>query len=338
MSRNTTQLEHQIRSQPEQLEHVLTSGSVKAQVHAAAEALHRVRRIWVVGTGTSQHAASLGAAMLQDAGRSAHAVSSMQFVKNAPIVGPQDGVVVITHTGETAYALAARALAFSAGLQTVTICREGAPFNDAIQTVEKETSETYTVSYTTALLALGMLASAMGADTITADKLALVPGSVRNALESNGTESVPLPARILSIVGAGHTSVTAREGALKVREGARVLAEGYDAEFFLHGTAVPLTSKDHVLALTTPDDDGLVEGVARAAEAEGIGVSRLPEPSPLPGVLQQIPLVARLHLLALRFALERGQDPDKVITGHWDDHTLWSIGSPVPDRPPAPTA
>jgi glucosamine--fructose-6-phosphate aminotransferase (isomerizing) len=253
-------------------------------------------------------------------------------------VGPQDGVVVITHTGETAYALAARALAFSAGLQTVTICREGTPFNDAIQTVEKETSETYTVSYTTALLALGMLASAMGADTITADKLALVPGSVRNALESNGTESVPLPGRILSIVGAGHTSVTAREGALKVREGARVLAEGYDAEFFLHGTAVPLTPKDHVLALTTPDDDGLVEGVARAAEAEGIGVSRLPEPSPLPGVLQQIPHVARLHLLALRFALERGQDPDKVITGHWDDHTLWSIGSPVPERPPAPTA
>ena len=58
-----------------------------------------------------------------------------------------------------------------------------------------------------------------------------------------------------------------------MREGARVLAEGYDAEFFLHGTAVPLTSKDHVLALTTPDDDGLVEGVARAAEAEGIGVT-----------------------------------------------------------------
>ncbi len=220
----------------------------------------------------------------------------------------------------------------------MTICREGSPFNDAIQTVEKETSETYTVSYTTALLALGMLASAMGADTITPDKLALVPGSVRNALESNGTESVPLPGRILTIVGAGHTSVTAREGALKVREAARVLAEGYDAEFFLHGTAVPLTSQDHVLALTTPDDDGLVEGVARAAEAEGIGVTRLPEPSPLPGVLAQIPLVARLQLLALRFATTRGQDPDTVITGHWDDPKLWSIGSPVAERPPAPTA
>jgi glucosamine--fructose-6-phosphate aminotransferase (isomerizing) len=329
MSRSGTQLEYQIRSQPDELERVLTAGSVKAQVHAAAEALHRVRRIWVVGTGTSQHAALLGAAMLQDAGRSAHAVSSMQFVKNAPIVGPQDGVVVVTHTGETAYALAARALAFAAGLQTITICREGAPFNDAIQTVEKESSETYTVSYTTALLALGMLASQMGADSITADKLALVPGSVRNAIEAAGTESVPVPERIVTIVGAGHSATTAREGALKVREASRVLAEGYDAEFLLHGTAVPLTQQDRLVALTTPDEDGLVEGVARAAESEGIGVTRLAEPSPLPIILAQIPYIARLQLMALRFATSRGQDPDKVIVGHWDDPTLWSIGSPT---------
>ena len=267
--------------------------------------------------------------MLQDAGRSAHAVSSMQFVKNAPIVGPQDGVVIITHTGETAYALAARALAFTAGLQTVTICREGAPFNDAINTVERETSETYTVSYTTALLVLAMLACEMGADAITTDKLALVPGSVRNAIDAPGTESVPVPRRALTIAGAGHAAVTAREGALKVREASRTLAEGFDAEFLLHGTAVPLTSEDHMVALTTPDEDGLVEGVAGAAESEGIAVTRVAEPAPLPAVLAQIPYVARLQLMALRFAEAKGQDPDKVIVGHWDDPRLWSIGSPT---------
>jgi glucosamine--fructose-6-phosphate aminotransferase (isomerizing) len=70
--------------------------------------------------------------MLQDAGRAAHAVSSMQFVRNAPIVGPHDGVVVISHTGETAYALAARALAFNAGVQTVMITRDGLGMNDSI--------------------------------------------------------------------------------------------------------------------------------------------------------------------------------------------------------------
>jgi glutamine---fructose-6-phosphate transaminase (isomerizing) len=324
-----TNLAHQIASQPEELERLLTSGAVRQEVHAAAEALHRVRRIWMVGTGTSQHAAHLGAAMLQDAGRSAHAVSSMQFVKNAPIVGPKDGVVIVTHTGETSYALSARALAFAAAIQTVLIAREGIGMNDVIETVPKETSETYTVSYTAALLVLAMIAAEMGADSVTTEALHAVPDAVRAALAAPGTEQVPVPRRSLQIVGAGHSSVTAKEGALKVREGARVLAEGHDAEFFLHGTAVPLTSDDHLIAITSGDDDGLVEGIATAATGAGLGVTRLHETSSLPSVLAQIPLTVRLQLLASRFADERGQNPDTVIVPPWDDAGLWSIGSPI---------
>jgi glucosamine--fructose-6-phosphate aminotransferase (isomerizing) len=329
MQSGRTNLAHQIASQPDELQRLLTSGSVRQEVHAAAEALHRVRRIWMVGTGTSQHAAHLGAAMLQDAGRSAHAVSSMQFVKNAPIVGPKDGVVIVTHTGETSYALAARALAFAAAIQTVTIAREGIGMNDVIGTVPKETSETYTVSYTAALLVLAMIAAEMGADSVTTDALRAVPDAVRSALAAPGTEQVPIPRRSLQLVGAGHSSITAKEGALTVREGARVLAEGHDAEFFLHGTAVPLTEDDHVLAITSGDEDGLVEGVATAAAGAGLGVTRLAETSSLPPALAQIPLTVRLQLLASRFADERGQNPDTVIVPPWDDAGLWSIGSPL---------
>jgi len=324
----TTNLERQIRRQPDALDELLASPATRNQIHVAAEGLQRSRRIWVVGTGTSQHAAALGAAMLQEGGRSAHAVSSMQFVRHAPIVGPQDALIVITHTGETSYALAARALAFQAGLDIVTITRKGGPFPDAIETVEKETSETYTVSYTTALLALALLAAEIGAETFTPDKLALVPGSVRNAIEDPGTSGVPLPSRTVTIFGGGAAAVTAREGALKIREASRTLAEGMDAEFLLHGSAVPLTPQDHLIALTTPDDDGFVEAVAKAGEAEGIGVTRLAEPAPLPVLLAQIPYVARLQMLALRFAISKGQDPDKVIIGRWDDPGLWSLGAP----------
>jgi len=238
-------------------------------------------------------------------------------------------VIVITHTAETSYALAARALAFQAGLGVIMVTRKNSGFPDAIETVDHETSETYTVSYTTALLALAMLAAQIGAEVFTPDKLALVPGSVRNAIESPGTEDVPVPRRVMAVYGAGPASVTAREGALKLRESARVLAEGYDAEYLLHGSAVPLGAEDHFLALTTPDDDGFVEGFAKAAEAEGIGVSRVAEPAPLPVLLAQIPLTVRLQMLALRLAVARGQDPDKVIVGHWDDPGLWSIGQPT---------
>src|SRR5687767_11149642 len=116
-----TNLETQIRSQPDELSHLLTSERVREQIHAAAEGLQRARRIWIVGTGTSHHAAILGAGMLQDSGRAATPMSSMRFVHWAPIIGPDDVIVVITHTGETAYALAARALATTAGLHTITI-------------------------------------------------------------------------------------------------------------------------------------------------------------------------------------------------------------------------
>ena len=150
-------------------------------------------------------------------------------------------------------------------MQTVTIAREGIGMNDVIATVPKETSETYTVSYTSALLVLAMLAAEMGADSVTTAPWRRSPTRSARRSRLPGTEQVPVPRRSLQIVGAGHASVTAKEGALKVREGARVLAEGHDAEFFLHGTAVPLTGDDHLVAITSGDEDGLVEGIAKAA-------------------------------------------------------------------------
>src|SRR5207247_5049466 len=119
----------------------------------------------------------------------------------------------------------------------------------------------------------------------------------------------------------------AREGALKLREASRFPAEGYDVEYLLHGSAVPLTADDHLVSLSPPDANGLVEGVAKAAEAEGIGVTRVIEPADLPPVLAQIPLVSRFQLLALRFAIERGENPDLVIERAWAGDELWAIGS-----------
>ncbi len=326
---NETALERQIRSQPEALHEVLTSPRIQEQVGVAAHGLHRARRIWLVGTGTSYHAAELGASMMHETGRTAHAVSSMHFVDWAPVVDPRDGVVVLTHTAETAYALAARAVAFNAGMDVTMITREGAGFPDAIETVAKESAETYTVSYTTALAVLAMLAQQMGARSFSPDTLTDLPEAVAAAIDGPGTDHVPGDARVVVITGAGAASVTAREGALKLREGARVLAEGMDAEYLLHGSAVCLREGDHLITLTPPDAEGFVTLLGEAARTEGIGVTDLHEPFPLPLLLAQIPLTARLQMLALRLAVLRGQDPDVVITGAWQGDALWSHGKPV---------
>jgi len=325
MPDGSTALERQIVSQPEQLEAMLAE-PIPA---SAVERLRGVNRIWLVGTGTSQHAAELGAAMLSEAGRAAHATSSMSFA-NRPPFAEGDGVILISHNAgtETAFAGAVWTMAMRAGLPVVPITRRGGSLPDAIETVEKETSHTYTASYTAALVQLARLAHELRAGAFTPEVLVRVPGAVRAAIAEPGTEAIARPERLLVLTGEGPASVTAREGALKVREASRSTAEGYDVEYLLHGHAVPLNASDHLVTLVPPDTQGLTAGVEVAARAAGIPVTRVEEGADLPSPLEQIPLTVRLQILALRFALERGQNPDVAIEGPWDDPGLWAIGSP----------
>ena len=108
-----------------------------------------------------------------------------------------------------------------------------------------------------------------------------------------------------------------------------MLAEGYEAEYLLHGSAVPLGADD-TLVLVDPgaDEDGLVAGVGRGRGGRRRDVTRIDEPPGMHPVLAQIPLTIRLQALASRLADERGSDPDTVITGPWKDDELWARGAP----------
>ena len=322
---DTTALERQITSQPEQLEAVLA----EPLPTSAAERLRDASRVWLVGTGTSQHAAELGAVMLQQARRDARALSSMEFA-NRPPFARGDGVILISHNAgaETSFAGASWTAATRAGLPVVPVTRRGGSLPDAIETVEKETSHTYTVSYTAALVQLARLAHELGAEEFSVGALERVPAAVRAAIDDPRTEAISQPERLLVLTGEGPAAVTAREVALKVREAARFPAEGYDVEYLLHGHAVPLNASDHLVTLAPPDTQGLTAGVEGAARGAGIPVTRIEEPAGLPSPLEQIPLTVRLQALALRYALERGQNPDVAIEGPWDDPELWAIGSP----------
>jgi glucosamine--fructose-6-phosphate aminotransferase (isomerizing) len=253
----------------------------------------------------------------------------MAFANRSPFA-EGDGVILISHNAgsETAFAGASWTMATRAGLPVVPITRRGGSLPDAIETVEKETSHTYTASYTAALVQLARLAHELGAEAYSAGALERVPPAVRAAIDDPRTEAIAQPERLLVLTGEGPAGVTAREGALKVREAARFPAEGYDVEYLLHGHAVPLDASDHLVTLAPPDTQGLTAGVEDAARAVGIPVTRIEEPADLPSPLEQIPLTIRLQLLALRYALERGQNPDVAIEGPWDDPELWAIGSP----------
>jgi glucosamine--fructose-6-phosphate aminotransferase (isomerizing) len=325
----STALAQTIAAQPEALSRILG-----IQLTEPVRALAGADRIWLVGTGTSQHAAELGALMLRDAGAETHWLSSAAFARDGPLLGRRDAVIVISHTTETSFARAARARASEARARLITITGAGRGWPEAIPTVTAESSETYTASYTVALLVLARLSVKLGADSFSAHEIAAVPARVRAAIARAQQAELIVPERVLIVAGVGPAAITAREGALKFREAARVLSEGYEAEYLLHGGAVPLTAADGLLALTPGEDpDGLLPRLAAAAAQAGVRVAELDEPASGCRLLDQIPLTTQLQVLACRAAEERGKNPDTVIVAPWDEAALWAAGEPVTKGP-----
>jgi glucosamine--fructose-6-phosphate aminotransferase (isomerizing) len=298
--------------------------ALELDLEDALAKLTDAERVWLVGTGTSEHAALLGAAMLRSADLDACAASGQGFVVGPPRLGRDDAVIVISHTTSTTYARQAREEALTAGARVISITGEGKEWPEAIEAAPPERSETYTASYLAALLVLARLAAGLGSGAFDGASFAALPAQVEAAAAAPPLIERP-PRRLTVLFGAGPAAVTAREGALKLREASRVLAEGFESEYLLHGSAVPLTEDDHLIALD-PDADptGLTAEVARAAEREGIAVTHLAPPPDLPPLLAQLPLTAGLQSLASDWADHREVDPDTVITGAWAAESFWS--------------
>jgi glutamine---fructose-6-phosphate transaminase (isomerizing) len=292
-----------------------------------AAVLAAAARVVLTGTGTSQHAAELGAMMLAGAGLDTRWYPAASWARWDSGPRPGDALVVISHTGETAYAARARAAALAAGVPLVSITGTGRGWPEAIETVPPDESHTYTVSYTSALAVLARLAGELGAAGFSAADVARAADAVRQVCAS--PDELPMPGRALAIAGCGPWGITAREGALKIREAARMLAEGFDTDRLLHGGAVPYTAADGLVLLEpAADPDGLTAALGAAAMAERVPVTVLAAADGLPPLLAQIPMTVRLQLAAERYARLRGQNPDAAITGAWDEPALWQLGAP----------
>jgi glutamine---fructose-6-phosphate transaminase (isomerizing) len=317
-----THLERAIKAQSAELERLAVH-----DVASLAARLEGHQRVWLVGTGSSQHAAELGALLLAQAGLDARWSGSSEFARLVPRPDPNDAVVLISHTARTSYAVTARQAALASGAEVVSITGIGGGWPEAIETVAMEQSQTYTVSLTAALMVLCRLAHELGAPGLSAGDLKTAVERVRTVVDEMEVPAVEPPERVLVLVGSGAGAISAREGALKLREAARVLADGYGSEYLLHGYAVPLQRGDALLLLDpAADRDGLLPALGEAAGAEGLVVASVDEPSIDHPILAQLPIIVRLQLLALTFSRTRSTDPDEAIAGHWADEAMWAIG------------
>ena len=301
-------------------------------------------RVFVVGVGTSFHAAQAGEYLLRAyaGGLEAWGVHSFDFALYPPALRPDDWVIGVSHRGDTTYTAQALEVAHVAGCTTAMITGTGfperrPPFVDHVfETVGREDSATYTVSYIGTLAILAQLAAAVGVergvagnfdDTFLAET---IPGVIQTAL---GTE--PLAAELaiahagrrrIAFVGGGPAGVNAPEAALKILESSYLAAQGMLVEQMMHG---PFQAADPAdlfvviapegaaqrrslefarqvvelgVALVVIGDDSVTE--LREQAAGWIDVPRVPEPFTV------VSCLVPLQLFAYHLALAAETNPD----------------------------
>lgn len=273
-------------------------------VDAAAERL-RGRRVVVVGTGTSWHAANHAVWFLRAAGVDAAACQGMDAALWPEHVPDDASVLLLSHRNWKRFTSVARDALRERGVDVVVVSGVGSDGAD-VETVEQETSAAFTASHLGALMRSAQVAVALGADL---GDLGAVPDSVEEVLAGPGPQ-VEEPARLLEFTGAGPNQWTAAEGALKVRETAYVATQGLSVEQLYHGPSVALAKGD---ALVTLDGGGpgadRLAAVADAAAACEVDVYRL-EHRELGEQLSVFPLTVEVQRIALEVAEARGANPD----------------------------
>ncbi len=257
-----TKLYQAIHAQPQAVQTLLLDDE---KVKHVAERLAGTRRIFLVGIGTSFHAAQVGAHLLRLAGADAWAVHSFEFVHYPRPLHTDESVIVISHRGSKLYSVQALQQALVAHPFTVGITGLQSPLQGAditLETVAQDPSSAHSISYTSALTRLAQLAAAIAAQlghTETAQDLhhdleripALMEDilSREDLLRSVAHEAIQQQRRIY-FIGAGPNAATAPEGALKAKEAAYITTEGFELEQAIHGPMIAFEEHDLVVPIS----------------------------------------------------------------------------------------
>jgi glucosamine--fructose-6-phosphate aminotransferase (isomerizing) len=324
-----------MQRQPADIDRLLGEGW--DQTAQATTLLAPVQRVFVVGIGTSFHAALVGAWLLRAAGSDARAVSSFDFAlypDSYPLTA-EYAVVVMAHTGVKTYSAVSIQRAHDAGARVLSVGSLSAEHLGSeliLRTVEREQSAAYTASHLAAMTVMAQVATLLGEG-----RGAIGVGGFRAALDRLPEEIAAVLAREAEVqpvaedalrrriyaIAAGPNEATALELVIKAREAAYVPIDALHAEQFLHGPMVAFNEGDLLVAVAVPGNAfDRVAGICAVAEAMGgklwiVGapvpatpgatIFTLPE---LPEMLSPLLAVVPMQMLAYTMAVLRGTPPD----------------------------
>ena len=232
------------------------------------------RRIIIVARGTSWHAGLIGKRLIEEAARIPVEVAyASEFRYSNPIVTPEDIVIAISQSGETADTLAAIQIARKRGAFVYGVCNVvGSSIARATDSgtyihVGPEIGVASTKAFTGQVTVLTMLALAIGQlrHTIreedvakTVEALRNLPELIKKTLKLNDKiehlSGIFTYAHNFLYLGRGYNFPSALEGALKLKEISYIHAEGYPAAEMKHGP-IALIDRELPTVFIAPNDD-----------------------------------------------------------------------------------
>ncbi len=233
--------------------------------------LLNAKRIIIVACGTSWHAGLIGKQMIENYCRIPVEVEyASEFRYRNPVVTPDDMVIAISQSGETADTLAAVELAKGRGAFIFGICNAiASSIARATDTgtyihVGPEIGVASTKAFTGQVTVLTLLALAIGKEKGTisekdfqciAKHLMEVPEKINEVLKLNNKiadlSRTFTYAHNFLYLGRGFSYPVALEGALKLKEISYIHAEGYPAAEMKHGPIALIDSDMPVVVIAT---------------------------------------------------------------------------------------
>jgi glutamine---fructose-6-phosphate transaminase (isomerizing) len=340
--RKTMSLQSEIFEQPERLSALLTDQRAAVEAIAKTIRQHNIHWVFLAARGTSDNAGRY-ANYLWGAHNSlplALATPSLFTYYHQPPHLKGALVVGISQSGQSPDILSVMAEGQRQGCLTLAITNEPnsplAKAADLLLDIQagQEKAVAATKTYTSELMAVAMLSTALSEDNVGWNCLLEVPGWVDEVLKQDASIArMAERYRYMSqcvVLGRGFNYCTAFEWALKLKELSYVIAEPYSSADFRHGPIAMIEGGFPVMAVAPNGKvfDTMLEILGKlrhdhSAEliiisdekrALSLAQSAIPLPTGMPEWLTPIIGIVPAQLFANHLTRAKGLDPEKPRT------------------------
>ena len=344
----------EINEEPEALRKTIAPRIVDGLPHFGVEQLDgdffaRFTGIHIVACGTAMHAGIIGKTIIERLARVPVNVEiASEFRYRDPILRPDDLVILISQSGETADTLAALRHAKAHGIYTLAIvnvigssvAREADSVIYTWAGPEIAVASTKAYSVQMSILYLFALRLALLEGTMTEDEVRAVCAKMLNEIPAAVERAIAMSDRVREIarsyMTAEHLFYIGRnidydlciEGSLKLKEISYVHSEAYASGELKHGTISLVTDGVPVIALTTASHvcektiSGIREVISRGARVLSVCSEELAAKYQIPyadqlivpkidELLAPFPTITLFQLFAYHVSALKGYDVDK---------------------------